>query len=78
MAYINRPEAATQQMQINNSIVRLVRGDITELDVDTFVFYAQSDLTLGSGFETAISVRGESSIQKELEGQYRTDRRLMI
>ena len=62
------PEAATQQIQINNSIVRLVRGDITELDVDTFVFYAQSDLTLGSGFGTAISVRGGPNIQKELEG----------
>ena len=47
--------------------VRLIRGDITELDVDAFVFYAQPDLALGSGFGTAISVRGGPSIQKELD-----------
>jgi O-acetyl-ADP-ribose deacetylase (regulator of RNase III) len=34
--------------------------------VDAFVFYAQADLALGSGFGGAISVRGGPSIQKEL------------
>ena len=48
------------------SVVRLVRGDITLLDVDAFVFYAQPDLALGSGTGGAISVRGGASIQKEL------------
>jgi len=47
-------------------VVRLVRGDITELDVDGFVFYAQPDLALGSGFGGAIGVRGGASIQKAL------------
>jgi O-acetyl-ADP-ribose deacetylase len=46
--------------------VRLVRGDITMLDVDAFVFYAQPDLVLGSGFGGAIAVRGGASVQKEL------------
>lgn len=46
--------------------IRLVRGDITMLDVDAFVFYAQPDLVLGSGFGGAIAVRGGASIQKEL------------
>jgi O-acetyl-ADP-ribose deacetylase len=46
--------------------IRLVRGDITMLDVDAFVFYAQGDLVLGSGFGGAIAVRGGASIQKEL------------
>jgi O-acetyl-ADP-ribose deacetylase (regulator of RNase III) len=61
------PEAVPEDTQINNSVVRLINGDITDLEVDAFVFYAQPDLTLGSGFGTAISVRGGPTIQKELE-----------
>ncbi len=53
--------------RINDSVVRLVRGDITDLEVDAFVFYAQSDLVLGSGFGGAIAVRGGPSVQKELD-----------
>ena len=60
------PEAVSHQIPIHHSIVRLIRGDITERDVDAFVFYAQPSLALGSGFGTAISVRGGPSIQKEL------------
>ena len=48
------------------SHVHLVRDDITDLDVDAFVLYATSDLALGSGFGTAISIRGGPAIQKEL------------
>lgn len=51
---------------IRDSVVRLIRGDITELEVDAFVFYAQPDLALGSGFGGAIAVRGGPSVQKEL------------
>ena len=61
------PEAVSEQIQIHRSVVRLVRGDVTELDVEAFVFYAQPDLALGSGFGTAISVRGGPSIKKELD-----------
>ena len=60
------PEAVSQQVRINRSSLRLIRGDITELDVDAFVYYAQHDLVLGSGFGTAISVRGGPTVQKEL------------
>lgn len=35
--------------------------------MDAFVFYARQDLALGSGFGTAIQVRGGDSIKKELE-----------
>ncbi len=49
------------------SVVRLIKDDISDLEVDAFVFYAQSDLALGSGFGTAITVRGGASIQKELD-----------
>ncbi len=46
--------------------IRVVRGDITDLAVDAFVFYARPDLALGAGFGTAISVRGGPSIQEQL------------
>jgi O-acetyl-ADP-ribose deacetylase (regulator of RNase III) len=58
--------APPPEVVANQTVVRLVRGDITQLDVDGFVFYAQPDLTLGSGFGGAIGVRGGASIQKEL------------
>ena len=57
------PEAVLDDVQINRSIVRLIKGDITEVEVDAFVFYAQHDLALGSGFGGAISVRGGPSVQ---------------
>lgn len=53
--------------KINNSMFRLERGDITDMEVEAFVFYAQSDLKLGSGFGNAIAMRGGLSISKELE-----------
>jgi len=61
------PEAVLDDVQIHRSIVRLIKGDITEVDVDAFVFYAQHDLALGSGFGGAVSVRGGPSVQKELD-----------
>ena len=60
-------EAVLEGKLINKGVVRLIKGDLTTLDVDAFVFYAQGDLALGSGFGTAISVRGGPSIQEELQ-----------
>lgn len=61
------PEAVSEGTQINQTVVRLIKDDITDIDVDAFVFYAQPDLAIGTGFGTAISVRGGPTIQKELE-----------
>ncbi len=61
------PAAVLEEVQIHRSIVRAIKGDITELDVDAFVFYAQPDLALGSGFGGAIAVRGGPGVQKELD-----------
>jgi O-acetyl-ADP-ribose deacetylase (regulator of RNase III) len=55
------------QVKFGDTVVHLMKGDITELEVDAFVFYAQSDLALGSGFGGMIAVRGGASIQKELD-----------
>lgn len=61
------PAAVSESKQINQSVVNLITADITDLDVDAFVYYAQPDLALGSGFGTAISVRGGPTVQKELD-----------
>lgn len=53
-------------LQIKESKLRLERGDLTAMDIESIVFYARHDLILGSGFGSAISVRGGPSIQKEL------------
>jgi O-acetyl-ADP-ribose deacetylase (regulator of RNase III) len=60
--------ASDLRVTIGNTVVRLVKGDITELEVDAFVFYAQANLALGSGFGGMIAVRGGASVQKELDG----------
>ena len=60
-------QAASRPIPVGRGTLCLVRDDITTLDVDAFVFYAQPDLALGSGFGTAISSRGGPSIQKELD-----------
>jgi O-acetyl-ADP-ribose deacetylase (regulator of RNase III) len=54
------------ETRINSSIIRLDKGDLTALDIEAIVFYAQPDLKLGTGFGNAIAVRGGSSIQEEL------------
>jgi len=61
------PEAVMVGTQVNGTTIELVRGDITDLDIQAFVFYAQHDLALGSGFGGAISVRGGPAVQKELD-----------
>jgi O-acetyl-ADP-ribose deacetylase (regulator of RNase III) len=60
-------QAVSEGVRINQTDIHLMNADITELEVDAFVFYAQSDLMLGSGFGGMISTRGGSGIQKELE-----------
>ena len=52
---------------IANTTLRVEKGDITDQEIDAFVYYAQEDLKLGSGFGTAISSRGGPTIQKELD-----------
>jgi O-acetyl-ADP-ribose deacetylase (regulator of RNase III) len=52
---------------IGGKVVRLIRADITELDVEAFVFDIESDMKLGAGFGSAIQRRGGIVIQKELD-----------
>ena len=57
----------TATVTLKDSRLRLVMEDITLLDTEAFVFYARPDLKLGSGFGTAVSMRGGPSIQEALD-----------
>jgi O-acetyl-ADP-ribose deacetylase (regulator of RNase III) len=56
-----------EEVKVKNGIIRLKIVDITDLDIECFVYYATDNLKLGSGFGGAITVRGGPSIQKELD-----------
>jgi O-acetyl-ADP-ribose deacetylase (regulator of RNase III) len=54
------------EKKIGDKVIRLVRGDITNLEVEAFVYDITSDVKLGSGYGGAISQRGGPTIQQEL------------
>jgi O-acetyl-ADP-ribose deacetylase (regulator of RNase III) len=54
-------------LEVNGRKLRLVKGDITDLEFESFVYYARHDLALGSGFGTAIAQRGGPEVQGELK-----------
>jgi O-acetyl-ADP-ribose deacetylase (regulator of RNase III) len=55
------------KITVGGRTLRLIKCDITDLEIESFVYYAREDLALGAGFGNAISVRGGPTIQKELE-----------
>ena len=55
------------EKQIGNKVLRLVRGDITDMEIEAFVFDITEDVKLGSGFGGAIQQRGGIVIQKKLD-----------
>ncbi len=55
------------ELKVNNSFLRLIKADITDVEIESFVFYARHDLVLGAGYGTAISVRGGPSVQEQLK-----------
>jgi O-acetyl-ADP-ribose deacetylase (regulator of RNase III) len=57
----------TAIVPVGEGEIRLLIGDLTVLETDAIVFYASPNLEMGSGFGTAISVRGGPTIKKELE-----------
>jgi O-acetyl-ADP-ribose deacetylase (regulator of RNase III) len=64
------PQTATAlapvEETISGAVVRIEQGDLTALAVDAIVYYAREDLTLGSGYGTAIQSRGGDAVRKEL------------
>jgi len=55
------------QISINDTLVILVKGDITEMAVDAIVNAANSALQLGSGVAGAIRRKGGPTIQEECD-----------
>ena len=55
------------RLRINNPVLELIEGHITDLDVDAIVNPANSYLQLGAGVAEAISLRGGPSIQVECD-----------
>jgi O-acetyl-ADP-ribose deacetylase (regulator of RNase III) len=53
------------QVKVGNSILELVRGDITEQDTEAIVNAANRQLILGGGVAGAIRTKGGPQIQKE-------------
>ncbi len=54
------------EKKVGKAVIRLQHGDLTDLPVDAFVFYARENLEIGSGYGTAIQSRGGAVIKKEL------------
>ena len=52
-------------IQLNNTVLELMEGDITELEVDAIVNAASEDLKMTSGVAQAIRQKGGATIQKE-------------
>lgn len=55
------------QIKVNETAIELVKGDITELDVDCIVNAANSMLKMGGGVAGAIRRKGGEEIQKECD-----------
>jgi O-acetyl-ADP-ribose deacetylase (regulator of RNase III) len=55
------------ERKIGDKRFRMVRGDITDIEVEAFVFDITEDAKLGSGYGGAIQQRGGIVIQKELD-----------
>jgi len=55
----------SMQVNIENRVLQLVEGDITEMQTDAIVNAANAQLTLGGGVAGAIRRKGGPEIQKE-------------
>lgn len=53
------------QKTVNGKTIRLMQGDLTELNVDAIVNAANAQLVLGAGVAGAIRTKGGPSIQEE-------------
>ncbi len=69
MATANHTNRRVSMMkkQVNNRIIELVKGDITEMETDAIVNAANSQLILGGGVAGAIRKKGGPKIQEECD-----------
>ena len=57
----------TMERKVGERVIRIVRDDITAMEVDAFVFDITEDAKLGSGHGSAIQQRGGVKIQEALD-----------
>ena len=57
----------TEELKMNQSVIRIQIGFITDLEIEAIVHYARGDLVLGAGFGSAIATTGGPKIQEELK-----------
>ncbi|MDJ0766914.1 MAG: macro domain-containing protein [Myxococcota bacterium] len=57
----------TVEKNVGSSVIRLAKGDITDLDVEAFVYDVMEDAKLGTGYGSAIMARGGKVVQDELD-----------
>ena len=55
------------ERRIGNKVIRLIRGDVTDVEAEAFVFDITADCQLGSGYGGAIAQRGGKVVQEELD-----------
>jgi O-acetyl-ADP-ribose deacetylase (regulator of RNase III) len=55
------------EVRVNESVIELVEGDITEMDTDAIVNAANAQLQLGGGVAGAVRRKGGPSIQAECD-----------
>ncbi len=54
------------ERKVGDKIIKVIRGDITDLPVEAFVYDITADCKLSSGYGGAIASRGGKAIQDEL------------
>ncbi len=59
--------SVVEERKINQSVIRIQIGFITDLEIEAIVHYARADLVLGAGFGGAIATTGGPKIQEELK-----------
>lgn len=55
------------ELRVGRKVIRLLNSDITDTDIECFVYYARPDLKLWAGLGGGIAVRGGPQIQKDLD-----------
>lgn len=54
------------ERKVGDRVIRVVRGDITDMEVDAFVYDLTADCKLGSGYGGAVAARGGKVVQDQL------------
>ncbi|MCP4679641.1 MAG: hypothetical protein GY854_29950 [Deltaproteobacteria bacterium] len=57
----------TVEKKIGSNVIRLIRADITDTEIESFVHDIMEDAKLGTGYGGAIMARAGSVVQKELD-----------